>query len=63
MNINREKFNFDGMVKLLRDIIEKYVPKHMGLNLPNLKPISNKKKLNIPKPKKLKLPTLEKINE
>ena len=62
MNVNRSKFNFTGMVDLLRDIVEKYVPKNMGLNLPTLKPISNKKKLEIPKPKKLKLPTLEKIN-
>ena len=60
MNINREKFTLDNMVKKLDEIVTPYidkVPTQVGLKLPKLKKVDN---LESPK---IKLPKLKKITE
>ena len=58
MKINRDKFTLDKMTEKLGKIITPYtdkVPQQVGLQLPKLKKVGDKK------PQKIQLPKLKKV--
>ena len=62
---NKGSFSLKGMNKKFEDILDKYLPKFeaapqaVNLKLPKLKKIGG---TSLDKPKKMKLPTLKKVN-
>ena len=60
MDINRGKFNYKKMAKLLNEVVDKYTKNlstQVNLNLPKLKKVSETKS----EPPKIKLPKLKKV--